>query len=116
MEYCKLFDEDGLRPDQFGDRGSEYRNLVGVPGGKDSPYAKLLVDASLKTGDKLDFAVGKGDDKDLPKVSFIMDSEKFPFYVAEQYHQVRYNSIDRILYLSLSISQLFSSLNCNEVS
>ncbi|KAL7512202.1 hypothetical protein ACHAXN_009181 [Cyclotella atomus] len=87
VEYCKLFDEDGLRPDQFGDRGSEYRNLVGVPGGKDSPYAKLLVDASLKTGDKLDFAVGKGDDKDLPKVSFIMDSEKFPFYVAEQYHQ-----------------------------
>lgn len=69
IEYCKLFDKDGLRPDQFGDRGAEYRNLVGVPGGKDSPYAKLLVDASVKTGDKLDFAVGKGDDKDLPKVS-----------------------------------------------
>ena len=69
IEYCKLFDKDGLRPDQFGDRGTEYRNLVGVPGGKNSQYAKLLVDASMKTGDKLDFAVGKGDDKDLPKVS-----------------------------------------------
>lgn len=87
VEYCKLFDKDGLRPDQFGDRGTEYRNLVGVPGGKDSPYAKLLVDASVKTGDKLDFAVGKGDDKDVPKVSFIMDSKEFPFYVAEAYHQ-----------------------------
>ena len=61
---------------------------MGAPGGKDSPYAKLLVDASVKTGDKLDFAVGKGDDKDVPKVSFIMDSKEFPFFVAEQYHQV----------------------------
>lgn len=91
IEYCKLFDKDGLRPDQFGDRGSEYRNLVGVPGGKNSEFAKLLVDASVATGDKLDFAVGKGDDKDVPKVSFIMDSKDFPFYVGEQYHQVRFS-------------------------
>ncbi|KAL7517842.1 hypothetical protein ACHAWX_002721 [Stephanocyclus meneghinianus] len=88
VEYCRLFDENGLRPDQFGDRGGEYRNLVGVPGGKDSVYAKLLVEASVKTGDKLDFAVGKGNDGDVPKVSFIMDSNKFPAYVAERYHQV----------------------------
>eukprot|EP00956_Cyclotella_meneghiniana_P031914 scaffold85521_cov72-Cyclotella_meneghiniana.AAC.8 len=87
IEYCKLFDKDGLRPDQYGDRGSEYRNLVGFPGGKNSEFAKLLVDASVASGDKLDFAVGKGDDKDVPKVSFIMDSKEFPFYVAEQYHQ-----------------------------
>jgi len=87
IEYCKLFDESGLRPDQFGDRGTEYRNLVGIPGGKTSPLAEKLVKASLKTGDKLDFAVGKGDDKDIPKVAFIMDSNEFPFYVAEQYHQ-----------------------------
>ena len=92
IEYCKLFDKDGLRPDQYGDRGSEYRNLVGFPGGKNSEFAKLLVDASVASGDKLDFAVGKGDDKDVPKVSFIMDSKEFPFYVAEQYHQVRFFS------------------------
>ncbi|KAL3780670.1 hypothetical protein ACHAW5_001870 [Stephanodiscus triporus] len=86
-EYCKLFDKDGYRPDQLGDRGSEYRNLVGIPGGRSSPLAAMLVKASVATGDKLDFAVGKGDDADVPKVSFIMDTEKFPFYVAEQYHQ-----------------------------
>ena len=34
-----------------------------------------------------DFAVGRGDDKDLPKVTFIMDSKDYPSFVAEQYHQ-----------------------------
>ncbi|KAL7500585.1 hypothetical protein ACHAWT_011217 [Skeletonema menzelii] len=87
VEYFKLFDKDGFRPDQFGDRGTEYRNLVGIPGGKSSPLAELLVKASVATGDKLDFAVGKGDDRDLPKVSFIMDTAEYPSFVAEQYHQ-----------------------------
>jgi peptide methionine sulfoxide reductase MsrA len=87
VEYCKLFNKDGFRPDQFGDRGTEYRNLVGIPGGKSSPLAELLVKASVSSGDKLDFAVGKGDDKDLPKVSFIMDTKDYPSFVAEQYHQ-----------------------------
>jgi len=87
VEYFKLFDAKGDRPDQSGDRGSEYRSLVGFPGGAKSDYAKLLVDASIATGDKLDFAFGKGDDKDARKTSFVMDTAKFPFYVAEQYHQ-----------------------------
>merc|ERR1740139_1039808 len=52
-----------------------------------SDYAKVLVDASIATGDKLDFAFGKGDDPDARKTSFVMDSANFPFYVAEQYHQ-----------------------------
>eukprot|EP00965_Chrysotila_dentata_P227378 6195978-Pleurochrysis_carterae.AAC.1 len=97
------------RPDQFGDKGPEYRcatrwparactlynvptrrmqrhihnstkpmlirkvqksdsararsNLVGFPGGIDSPFAKELVKASMVEGDKLDFAKGKGDDE-----------------------------------------------------
>eukprot|EP00804_Cyclotella_cryptica_P019368 CCRYP_018948-RA/>CCRYP_018948-RA protein AED:0.43 eAED:0.43 QI:0/-1/0/1/-1/1/1/0/74 len=41
--------------------------------------AKLLVEASVKTRDKLDFAMGKGNDGDVPKVSFIEDSREFPF-------------------------------------
>eukprot|EP00804_Cyclotella_cryptica_P013670 CCRYP_018769-RA/>CCRYP_018769-RA protein AED:0.40 eAED:0.40 QI:0/0/0/1/0/0/3/0/121 len=32
--WSMLFDENGLQPDQFGDTGGEYRNLVGVPGGR----------------------------------------------------------------------------------
>eukprot|EP00587_Corethron_hystrix_P008803 CAMPEP_0113300628 /NCGR_PEP_ID=MMETSP0010_2-20120614/2176_1 /TAXON_ID=216773 ORGANISM="Corethron hystrix, Strain 308" /NCGR_SAMPLE_ID=MMETSP0010_2 /ASSEMBLY_ACC=CAM_ASM_000155 /LENGTH=303 /DNA_ID=CAMNT_0000154079 /DNA_START=84 /DNA_END=995 /DNA_ORIENTATION=- /assembly_acc=CAM_ASM_000155 len=87
VEYFTLFDAKGDRPDQAGDRGSEYRSLVGVPGGAKGDYAKILVDASIATGDKLDFAFGRGDDKDVRKTSFVMDNAEFPFYVAEQYHQ-----------------------------
>lgn len=88
VEYCKLF-KDGMRPDQFGDRGLEYRNLVGFKGGaKNAELAAQLVDASKETGDQLDFAVGKGTDRDLPRVVWIMDSDTYPSYVAEQYHQV----------------------------
>jgi len=86
-EYCKLFDKDGNRPDQSGDRGPEYRNLVGIPGGTASPLARELVDASVRTGDKLDFGKGKGDDPDARATVFIMDTSKHPFYVGEAYHQ-----------------------------
>ena len=86
-EYFQLFDAKGNRPDQNGDRGPEYRNLIGIPGGAKSLYASKIIAASQSTGDKLDFAVGKGNDRDARAVSFIMDTEKFPFYIAEQYHQ-----------------------------
>jgi len=86
-EYFALFDSKGNRPDQFQDRGREYRNLVGVPGGVSSDLAKALVAASQAAGDKLDFARGKGDDPDAPAVAFVMDTSVHPFYVAEQYHQ-----------------------------
>jgi peptide methionine sulfoxide reductase MsrA len=86
-EYFKLFDDKGNRPDQNGDRGSEYRSLIGVPGGAKSPYADKIISASQSVGDKLGFAVGKGDDRDTRAVSYIMDTANFPFFMGEQYHQ-----------------------------
>lgn len=86
-EYFKLFDDKGNRPDQLGDRGLEYRNIVGIPGGTKSPLAQELVAASKAAGDKLDFAVGKGDDPDARAVAFVMDTAKYPFYLGEVYHQ-----------------------------
>ena len=86
VEYCKLF-KNGMRPDQLGDRGLEYRNLVGFAGGSKSPFAQQLVDASKATGDQLDFAVGKGNDEDIARLIWIMDTEKYPFFVGEAYHQ-----------------------------
>ncbi|KAI2489162.1 Peptide methionine sulfoxide reductase [Fragilaria crotonensis] len=86
VEYCKLF-KNGMRPDQLGDRGSEYRNLIGFVGGSKSPFAQQLVDASKATADQLDFAVGKGSDEDIARLVWIMDIEKYPFFVGEAYHQ-----------------------------
>lgn len=87
IEYCKLF-KNGLRPDQAGDRGLEYRNVVGFKGGsKNADLAAQLIEASKETGDALDFSVGKGSDRDIPSMVWIMDTEKYPSYVAEQYHQ-----------------------------
>ena len=86
VEYFRLFN-DGLRPDQFGDRGTEYRNLVGLPGGSKSPYAQSLISAIKATGDQLDLAVGKGDDKDIPKLVYVMDTASYPAFIGEQYHQ-----------------------------
>mmetsp|Transcript_3273 Transcript_3273/g.9489 ORF Transcript_3273/g.9489 Transcript_3273/m.9489 type:complete len:273 (+) Transcript_3273:3-821(+) len=86
-EYFKLFDDKGFRPDQWGDRGLEYRNLVGIPGGGSSPLAKTLIESSKSAGDKLDIAKGTGDDADKPAVTWVMDTAQFPFYVAEGYHQ-----------------------------
>lgn len=70
-----------------GDRGPEYRNLVGIPGGIKSPLAQALVQASIRQGDKLDFATGKGDDGDIRATAFVMDSTAFPFFNGEPYHQ-----------------------------
>lgn len=88
LEYTKLFDKNGFRPDQAGDRGSEYRNLVGFPGGaKADIYLKQLIEASKENGDKLAFAEGSGDDPDRRALIFVMDTEVYPSFVAEQYHQ-----------------------------
>ena len=62
--------------------------MVGIPGGKESPLVKELVDASRASGDKLDFAAGKGDDPDALATAFVMDSQQYPFFQAEVYHQV----------------------------
>ena len=47
----------------------------------------MLVEASIATGDKLDFAVGKGDDADAKALAWVYDTAKYPFYIAESYHQ-----------------------------
>jgi len=90
MEYTKLFDKNGFRPDQAGDRGSEYRNLVGFPGGANSDlYLQQLISASKENGDKLAFGIGQGDDADRRALVYVMDSSvrEYPFFVAEAYHQ-----------------------------
>jgi len=83
--YFDLF-VNGDRAD-VGDRGLEYRSLVGIPGGRDSTlYASL---ASIAESKGLSLQVGVGDDPDNFGMNsvYLMDSLKFPFHQAERYHQ-----------------------------
>ena len=83
--YFSLFDKNGDRPDQRGDRGPEYRSVVGIPGGVKSDLYPVLQAASAAS--PVNVIVGKGDDPDSPRETYVMDSAKFPFYLGEFYHQ-----------------------------
>jgi peptide methionine sulfoxide reductase MsrA len=106
-EYFSLFTEKGERVDP-GDKGGEYRSLLGLPGGMNNAYYKEVEAAAIAKGFKLE--LGKGNDPDtlgLKKV-FVHDTAKFPFYQAEVYHQFRkYQSdyvrvLDKITQLTLT--------------
>lgn len=78
----------GDRPD-VGDKGAEYRHMVGIPGGYQSKLVNELEKQAELRGLSLTFKKGTGSDPDnLGKSSvWIYDSDNFPFYQAEVYHQ-----------------------------
>jgi hypothetical protein len=71
------------------DKGGEYRHMVGLPGGINSPLFNHLEMANNMSGMKMSLIEGKGDEGDnLGKRSiYVYDSNKFPFHQAEVYHQ-----------------------------
>lgn len=85
-EYFDLFTAKGERVDP-GDRGGEYRSLLGLPGGSNHPSYPAIEAAAQNKGMKL--VMGKGNDPDTfgTRQVFVYDSLKFPFYQAEVYHQ-----------------------------
>ena len=70
-----------------------YRNVVGIPGGVNSPLFKILQAANIHNMELREGSGGKFDDSgrpaedDLLNVIWVVDSDKLPFYQAEQYHQ-----------------------------
>ena len=84
-EYFALFVK-GDRPD-LGDRGPEYRALLGLPGGKTSAFYPILEQEAANAGITLE--AGKGSDPDTSgkKKVFVMDSNEYKFMQAEIYHQ-----------------------------
>jgi len=79
-EVCPL----GQRQDPQ-DVGGEYRSVVGLPGGMNSPLLGRL----QPTGPGVTLVAGKGDEKDtlgLGKV-FVYDTKDFPPRTAEKHHQ-----------------------------
>ncbi len=84
-EYFSLF-KNGDRPD-LGDRGPEYRSLLGLTGGMSNPLMAEIEKEANAVGIQL--KAGKGSDADTSgkKIVWVMDSDKFPFQQAEIYHQ-----------------------------
>jgi hypothetical protein len=70
-----------------GDRGGEYRSLMGIPGGLESPAYPGIEREAEKAGFKL--VAGKGNDPDTlgKQIIYVHDTAQFPFYRAEVYHQ-----------------------------
>merc|ERR1719440_1500991 len=58
--YLTLMDKDGNRPD-MADRGTEFRSLIGIPGGVNSPLFEQL---KAVIGDFLTLSEGQGNDSD----------------------------------------------------
>jgi len=70
-----------------GDKGPEYRSLLGLPGGSNHASYPAVEAAAKEIGYTL--VNGKGNDPDTfgKKQVFVMDTVTFPFYQAEVYHQ-----------------------------
>lgn len=76
------------------DRGTEYRSAIGIPGGMDGPLFKQVEAAN---NGRMELLAGKGNDADTvgTKKIWIYDSDKFPFYQGEVYHQFHDDMLER---------------------
>ena len=73
------------------DAGAGYRNMIGVPGGMDSPLMKIIEEENVN-GMRLLAGEGnkpnqKPSEDDVFNAVWIYDSSQLPFYPAEVYHQ-----------------------------
>ena len=84
--FINLFDSRGVRADPR-DTGGEYRSVIGLPGGMQHPAVAVLRGDAAAKGMRL--VPGAGDEGDTlaEKTILVYDSNKFPFYAGELYHQ-----------------------------
>eukprot|EP00927_Polykrikos_kofoidii_P073512 TRINITY_DN6953_c0_g4_i1.p1 TRINITY_DN6953_c0_g4~~TRINITY_DN6953_c0_g4_i1.p1 ORF type:complete len:244 (-),score=24.39 TRINITY_DN6953_c0_g4_i1:569-1300(-) len=74
------------------DIGGEYRSVVGLPGGMDSPFLGQL----QQNAGTVELVAGKGNDGDTLSTGkvYVYDSIAFPAYTAEKYHQFHDDMMD----------------------
>ena len=92
-EFNKLRNGSMQRQDPQ-DAGAGYRNTVGIPGGVNSPLFKILQEENVNG---MDLREGAGNENvgllssptegDVLNTVWVIDSDKFPFFRAEVYHQ-----------------------------
>lgn len=88
--YFNSFTDTGSgmqRPDP-GDEGAQYRSCLAIPGGMSGPLYKLITKYNTH---KMNLIDGKGCEGDQFNAVYIYDSEKLPFFRAEQYMQFHCN-------------------------
>jgi len=78
-----------MRPDPM-DRGAPYRSLVGLPGGTCSPLYEIFAKANTEAY-QMDLKPGNGGDADVFNTVWVMDTDVYPFYAGEVYHQFHCN-------------------------
>mgnify|MGYP003968082049 CR=1 FL=1 len=74
------------------DAGAGYRNMIGVPGGMNSPLMKVIEEENvngmkLVRGDGNKMSGKDASEDDVFNAVWIYDSAALPFYRAEVYHQ-----------------------------
>jgi len=94
----------GVRQD-LQDQGTEYRSLVGFPGGIESEAGQAFKRVAEQRG--ITVEEGAGGDADTLRTIYVMDSTQFPFHQAEVYHQFHNDMME---YYSDSYHQLRETL------
>ena len=76
------------------DKGPEYRSVIGVPGGIYGRYGELVQAARHE---EVELVEGRGNDPDTLRQGkvFVMDSDAFPFFQAEIYHQFHDDMVEK---------------------
>lgn len=78
------------------DAGPEYRNVIGLPGGKaNTEWWPVIEAANIYNMPLLDGRGGNRGDTQDEYVVYIYDSSEFPFFRAEAYHQFHPNDVIR---------------------
>lgn len=73
------------------DRGAEYRNVIGLPGGMDNQELWPIIEAANTHGMRLQRgAIG---DSEGEFVVYVYDSVEYPFFRGEEYHQFHPNNV-----------------------
>jgi len=72
------------------DRGADYRNVIGVPGGLAGAFGPAIKASNLYSMPLIEGGPGDSTDEG---VVYVYDSNSYPFYRAERYHQYHRNVV-----------------------
>lgn len=91
-QFRKMPGGQGMMRQDPQDAGPGYRNVVGIPGGINSPLFQILKEANtngmvLKEGKGNEYVNGQASEGDLLNTVWVIDSSQLGFHKAEMYHQ-----------------------------